>query len=418
MVALVLVVRPLAIFADVSIRHNALDPGRDEPHPLAEPLACRASELAVLPKRLCRPYRESRHANGELVARERDVEHPCGLVHRRLWRDGVRVAHRRRLAARDSDLHVVRQLRADPSALRAEAPRARARELRRALARHGPRRRQLHEHSDGEALRPHARRGRVRPRSDGWALRRHAFASGDDHAVPHLLDGAERAAARQHRGDRSDAVGARRRRRGSRRDRVAARVANGDGSGLGELGGHVDLREHRHRARGHAIDRRAASRRGSSRRACPRSHTGRDPVREPDVRLRARRRAARGAEPESHDPPGRACRARRPFRRRQIHAREPLAAAARHRVGPDLDRRPGYCARHAGDPASRDRHGDAGHVVVASLDRGQHPLRQAECERSRGRGSRTQSAGARVHRRAARLARPARRIRPTSASAA
>ena len=57
-------------------------------------------------------------------------------------------------------------------------------------------------------------------------------------------------------------------RRGSRRDGVAARVANRDGGGLGELGGHVDLREHRHRARGHAIDRRAASRRRSSRRAC------------------------------------------------------------------------------------------------------------------------------------------------------
>ena len=104
--------------------------------------------------------------------------------------------------------------------------------------------------------------------------------------------------------------------------------------------------------------------------------------------------------------------------RRQVDAREPVAAAARHRVGPHLDRRPGHRARDAGELARRDRHGDAGHVAVASLDRGQHPLRQAERERSRGRRRRAQGAGARVHRRAARLARPDGLCARTSASAA
>ena len=86
-----------------------------------------------------------------------------------------------------------------------------------------------------------------------------------------------------------------------------------------------------------------------------------------------------------NDSAGRAHRSRRPLRRRQVDAGESVAAAARHRVGPYHDRRPGHRPRDAGEPARRDRHGHAGHVVAASFDRRQYPLRPAERERSRGR---------------------------------
>ena len=63
--------------------------------------------------------------------------------------------------------------------------------------------------------------------------------------------------------------------------------------------------------------------------------------------------------------------------------------------------------RDAGEPARGDRHGDAGHVAAASLDRGQHPLRPARARpTSRSWPRREQGAGARVHPRPARLERP------------
>ena len=64
--ALVLVARPLPF-----CRHR--DPpqrahsGRDEPDPLAEPLARGAPELAVLPERLRRADRQPRDADGEAL---------------------------------------------------------------------------------------------------------------------------------------------------------------------------------------------------------------------------------------------------------------------------------------------------------------------------------------------------------------
>ena len=90
MVALVLVVRPLAIFVDVSIRHNALIPGATSLIRWQSHWHVVRQSWPFFQNDFRRPHRESRHADGELVARERDVEHPCRLVHRRLWRDGVR----------------------------------------------------------------------------------------------------------------------------------------------------------------------------------------------------------------------------------------------------------------------------------------------------------------------------------------
>ena len=77
---------------------------RDELDPLAEPLARRASEPHVLPERLRGPDREPRDADRRQLARERDVEHPRGLVHRRLRRHRVCADDLRRLAARRADL--------------------------------------------------------------------------------------------------------------------------------------------------------------------------------------------------------------------------------------------------------------------------------------------------------------------------
>src|SRR5690606_37175667 len=110
------------------------DPGRNEPDPLAEPLARRAAEPAVLPERLRRPDCEPRDADGELAAREHDVEHSRGLVHLRVWRHRVLAADGRRLAARAADHRVARGLRALPAAPRAAASGFIASELGAALA--------------------------------------------------------------------------------------------------------------------------------------------------------------------------------------------------------------------------------------------------------------------------------------------
>ena len=59
-------------------------PRRHQPDPLAEPLARGAPELAVLPERFRRPHRQPRDADRQRAARERDGEHPRGLVHRGL----------------------------------------------------------------------------------------------------------------------------------------------------------------------------------------------------------------------------------------------------------------------------------------------------------------------------------------------
>ena len=121
---------------------------------------------------------------------------------------------------------------------------------------------------------------------------------------------------------------------------------------------------------------------------------------------------------EPRDPSRRARRPRRPLGRRQVHARQPAAALLRAGTRPDLDRRAGHRARHAGEPPRGDRHGDAGHLAPAPLDRRQHPLRAAHRERGPGRGRGAQGAGARVHPRPAGLARPRGLRRARRASAA
>lgn len=63
--------------ADPQPCHRA-EPHR--PHPLAEPLACRAPGLVVLPERLCRPHRDQGHAERRFGGDERQSHRRCRLV--------------------------------------------------------------------------------------------------------------------------------------------------------------------------------------------------------------------------------------------------------------------------------------------------------------------------------------------------
>ena len=75
-------------------------------------------------------------------------------------------------------------------------------------------------------------------------------------------------------------------------------------------------------------------------------------------------------------------------------------------------------ARHAGQPAGADRHGDAGHLAAAPLGARQHPLRAPGRRRGGGHGGRQEGAGRRLHRRRSRTCAAARATTRTSASAA
>ena len=129
-----------------------------------------------------------------------------------------------------------------------------------------------------------------------------------------------------------------------RRDRAAARVADRQRRGLGELGGDRHLREHRRGAGRHADDRRAAHRRRPPGRARARGVARRDPLRERDLQLRPQRRAPVLDDLDLDDPARRARRPGRPLGRGQVDARQPAAALLRARGGPHPDRRPGHRA--------------------------------------------------------------------------
>ena len=128
----------------------------------------------------------------------------------------------------------------------------------------------------------------------------------------------------------------------------------------------------------------------------------------------ARRRAAR-ARPRRRA--GRAGRPRRPLRRRQVDAGASAARVLPAGAGPHPHRRPRHRRAHPGEPASADRHGDAGHLAAAPLDPRQHPLRPARGQRS---GDRATRRGARTRpssSRGSRTGTAARRSTPMSASA-
>ena len=191
---------------------------RDQPDPLAEPLARRAPELAVLPERLRRPHRQPRHADRQRGARVRRLEHPRDLVHRDLRHQRARAdgsptgaspCRRRCWAA--GYVFFLRLLRAAHARPRQDL-------VGGALARDGPGRRQLHQHPHRQALRPSARRGRVRARRHRPAHRRDRRAHAPHHPLHGDAGDDERAAAGVDGGDRHRRSGARARsaRRSSR----------------------------------------------------------------------------------------------------------------------------------------------------------------------------------------------------------
>ena len=191
------------------------------------------------------------------------------------------------------------------------------------------------------------------------------------------------------------------RRRGG--DRLAARVADRQRRRLGELGSDRHLREHRRRAGRHGDDRRAARPGRPAGCARTRGAARRDPLRAPVVHLWPQGRQARARRPRPHDPAGRAGGPRRALGCGQVHARQPAAALPRDRGRQHPHRRPGHPLRHAGEPARGDRHGHAGHVAPAPVDRAEHRLRPSGRHRGRDRGRGAQGAGAWLHPRPAGL---------------
>ena len=80
---------------------------RVEPHPLAEPLACGAAILGVLPERFRRPHRQPRDADRTGDPRDRRRADHRRLVHPGLRHQRRAAARQREPVARDSDHAVV-----------------------------------------------------------------------------------------------------------------------------------------------------------------------------------------------------------------------------------------------------------------------------------------------------------------------
>src|SRR6185437_8558809 len=100
---------------------------RDQPDPLAKPLACGAAELDLLPERLRRPHRQPRDPDRAGVARKHRRRHQRGLVHPRLRHQRDPAAVRGGLALGDPDPPLVRVLRLPAEDVRAAHARAQAR---------------------------------------------------------------------------------------------------------------------------------------------------------------------------------------------------------------------------------------------------------------------------------------------------
>ena len=106
-------------------------------------------------------------------------------------------------------------------------------------------------------------------------------------------------------------------------------------------------------------------------------------IRFENVRFHYGKGARRDRQSVAHDRVRREGRPGRTFRRRQDDAGQSAAALPRRRGRAHPDRRPGHRRGDARQPAPADRHGDAGYLADASLDRGQYPLRSARASRRR-----------------------------------
>ena len=224
---------------------------RVEPHPLAEPLVRGAPVLGVLPERFRRPHRQPRDADRAGDPRDAGRADHERLVHPGLRHERAHSAQLRRSGAGAAGRAVVPRLSGD--AARAGAAHARPLQgrLGRALDAHRAHRRQLHQHPDGEAVRPRARGGRLCARRHRSAHRAVLSVAAAQHAVQLLPVHAQRHDGDRHRRARARAVDARQGRGRDRGDGAAARLADRERRRLGRAAGHVDLREYRRDPGGH-----------------------------------------------------------------------------------------------------------------------------------------------------------------------
>ena len=230
---------------------------RVEPHPLAEPLACGAAILGVLPERLRRPHRQPRDADRTCDPRDRRRADHRRLVHPGLRHQRRAAARHREPVARASGHAVVRRLSRAAAPVRAAHARPLEGDVGIALAAHRPHRRQLHQHPDREAVRPRARGRRLCARSAGAAHRPLPPLAAAQHAVLVQPDHAQRRPRHRHGRHRDPAVDAGARRGRRRRDGDPADLADRQRGRLGRLPDHLDLREHRRGAGRHDDDRAA-----------------------------------------------------------------------------------------------------------------------------------------------------------------
>ena len=159
--AFVVIVRPaitLTALPDLQPGHRG---AVHRPYSLAVALARGAPELGVLSERFRRPHFQSRHADRAVGAFDADSHDHDRLVHHRVWRVRDRTDGGGGSLARAADRAVVFRLRGAARLFRAAHARALEGVVHRALDADGAHRRQLHQHSHGQALRACARGGRV-----------------------------------------------------------------------------------------------------------------------------------------------------------------------------------------------------------------------------------------------------------------
>ena len=207
MALLVLIGRPLVLLADSLVRNNAVVPGvtslirwQSHWHVVRQSWPFFQNDFAG---RIANRVMQTGNALRECVVSSiRAIWYIAHLRHQRARADGDR-----RLAPGGADAAVVRRLHRSSCAYFVPRMRDLAKtSSEAALARDGPRRRQLHQHPHRQAVRARARRGRLRARGDRRApgaiaahmrlITRFMFDALDD----------ERAAAGRHRGDRHLAV--------------------------------------------------------------------------------------------------------------------------------------------------------------------------------------------------------------------
>ena len=266
--------------------------GADQPGALAEPLACRAAGLDVLPERFRRPHRRPRHADGAGAARERRAVGRRHLVHPGLRHDRDPAALDRRLAARFADHLLVRPVWLGPVALPAADARALAGDVGDALGPDRQDRRQLHEYPDGQAVRPGPRRGRVRARRGRRAHRDLARAAAHRDVVGPVPAGDERAVAGRHRRAGDRVVGERAHRGRHGRDRDPDGVADQQHVRRAGAADREHLRRCRAGAGRHALDRGGAADARPAGRGRDAARRRRDPLREGQLSTTAARSVA------------------------------------------------------------------------------------------------------------------------------